>query len=156
MCRRAYLDYRDVFCALNRRTFDVFVRIYEDGPIEKDKIGHEKVVKELIEGGFVMKIGHGRDVLYKTTRIGEEIFEKVAELVDGWHGIAPQQDTIWKSGRISWWLERANASIILLFYAIKWKIVAILKVIAEPSMNLIGCMNLLGGSAKCGSDIYVF
>ena len=48
MCRRAYLDYRDVFCALNRRTFDVFVRIYEDGPIEKDKIGHEKIVKELI------------------------------------------------------------------------------------------------------------
>lgn len=94
MCRRAYLDYRDVFCALNRRTFDVFVRIYEDGPIEKDKIGHEKVVKELIDGGFVMKIGHGRDVLYKTTRIGEEIFEKVAELVDGWHGIAPRHDTV--------------------------------------------------------------
>lgn len=94
MCRRAYLDYRDVFCALNRRTFDVFVRIYEDGPIEKDKIGHEKVVKELIEGGFVCKIGYGRDVLYKTTRIGNEIFEKVAEIVDGWHGIAPQQDTI--------------------------------------------------------------
>ena len=116
MCRRAYLDYRDVFCALNRRTFDVFVRIYEDGPIEKDKIGHEKVVKELIEGGFVMKIGHGRDVLYKTTRIGEEIFEKVAELVDGWHGIAPQQDTIWKSGRVSWWLERLNGLITLLFY----------------------------------------
>lgn len=94
MCRRAYLDYRDVFCALNRRTFDVFVRIYEDGPIKKDKIGHEKIVKELIDGGFVMKIGHGHDVLYKTTRIGEEIFEKVAELVDGWHGIAPRHDTV--------------------------------------------------------------
>lgn len=90
MCRRSYLDYRDVFCALNRRTFDTFVVIYEDGPIESEKVGHEKAVRELIDGGFVMKIGHGRDVLYKTTRIGEEIFEKVAELVDGWKGLTPQ------------------------------------------------------------------
>ena len=80
------MDYRDVFCALNPRTFDIFVRIYEDGPIEKFKLGkHDREVSELINGGFVMKIGHGRDVLYKTTRIGEEIFEKVAEICDGWH-----------------------------------------------------------------------
>ena len=84
MCKRSYLDYRDVFCALNRRTFNTFVQIYEDGPLAKDVVGHEKVVAELIDGGFVMKIGHGRDVLYKTTRIGEEIFEKVAAIVDGW------------------------------------------------------------------------
>jgi len=87
MCRRSYLDYRDVFCALNRRTFDVFVRIYEDGPIEKDKIGHEKVVRELIDGGFVTKIGHGRDVLYKPSRIGVDILEKVMELIDGWRSV---------------------------------------------------------------------
>ena len=94
MCRRSYLDYRDVFCALNRRTFDVFVRIYEDGPVHKDKIGHEKVVKELIEGGFVRKIGHGRDVLYKPTRIGVDIFEKVMELVDGWRDIDTIKDSL--------------------------------------------------------------
>ena len=97
MCRRSYLDYRDVFCALNRRTFDVFVRIYEDGPVHKDKIGHEKVVKELIDGGFVMKIGHGRDVLYKPTRIGVDIFEKVMELVDGWRGVDEIKQSMEKS-----------------------------------------------------------
>ena len=42
---------------------------------------------------FVMKIGHGRDVLYKPTRIGVDIFEKVMELVDGWRDI----DTIRES-----------------------------------------------------------
>lgn len=57
-CRRAYIDYKDVFCALNPRTFDIFVRIYEDGPIEKFKLGkHDREVSELINGGFVMKIG---------------------------------------------------------------------------------------------------
>ena len=94
MCRRSYLDYRDVFCSLNRRTFDTFVRIYEDGPVAKDVIGHEKVVNELINGGFVMKVGHGRDVLYKPTRIGVEIFEKVMELVDGWRDVGEIRESM--------------------------------------------------------------
>ena len=70
------------------------MRIYEDGPVHKDKIGHEKVVKELIDGGFVMKIGHGRDVLYKPTRIGVDIFEKVMELVYGWRDTDTIRDSL--------------------------------------------------------------
>lgn len=87
MCRRSYLDYRDVFCALNRKTFDIFVRIYEDGPVLKSEIGHEKVINELIEGGFVMKYGTGFNVMYKPTKIGVDIFEKVMEIVDGWRDV---------------------------------------------------------------------
>ena len=52
------------------------------------------MVKELIDGGFVMKIGHGRDVLYKPTRIGVDIFEKVMELVDGWRDIDTIKDSL--------------------------------------------------------------
>lgn len=73
-----------MFCGLNRKTFDTFVKIYEDGPIEKDKVKNERAAADLLNGGYIMKIGHGRDVLYKTTRIGEEIFEKVMEIADGW------------------------------------------------------------------------
>jgi hypothetical protein len=84
MDKRCYEEYRDVLSVINKRTFDTFVRLYEEGPIVVDKFKRTKALDELIRGGFVQNSWEDGIRYYKVTVIGQRIFEKVADVVDGW------------------------------------------------------------------------
>jgi hypothetical protein len=79
-----YEEYRDVLSVINKRTFNVFVKLYEDGPVPVKSVKNVRSVNELIVGGFVQKSYEGGELKFRTTVIGERVFEAVAEIVDGW------------------------------------------------------------------------
>jgi len=84
MDKLKYAEYRDVFSVINKKTFDVWIKLYEDGPVSVEKMKkRERVIGLLIEGGFVRKSFEGGELKYRTTVVGERIFEAVADVCDG-------------------------------------------------------------------------
>lgn len=81
---RSYDDYRDVLSVINKHTFNAFVKLYEGGPVPVKSVRNVKAINQLIEGGFARKYYESGVLYYRTSVIGERVFEAVAEIVDGW------------------------------------------------------------------------
>ena len=78
-----YEEYRDVFSVINKRTFNTFIKLYEGGPVRVKGFKNVKMIDELMKGGFVQKSYEDGELKYRTTVVGERIFEAVADVCDG-------------------------------------------------------------------------
>ena len=84
MIKECYEEYRDVLSVINKKTFDTFVKLYEDGPVRIGEFKRTRALDELIDGGFAQVWFEDGVKYYRTTVVGERIFEAVAGVVDGW------------------------------------------------------------------------
>ena len=84
MDKTKYNEYRDVWMVINKKTFDVFIKLYEHGPVLVEKMKrHDKIVNQLIDAGVVRKCYENGHLYYRTSVVGERLFEAVADVCDG-------------------------------------------------------------------------
>jgi hypothetical protein len=77
-----YEEYRNNVVALNERTYDVFVDIYENGPLELGGIKAVQTLEILVNGGLVGQRSNGNDVVVFVTKLGQELFEGMMDVIE--------------------------------------------------------------------------
>jgi len=77
-----YEEYRPYVVALNERTYDLFVDLYENGPLNANSIRCQQTLAILVNAKLVWQIGDSKGVMVGVSRLGQELFERIMDVIE--------------------------------------------------------------------------